>query len=80
MTRCLELDDVHEGTDRISMGHGGHVSCMTVPAGLAAAESMAAPVDGKKLITSIAVGGDIIVRDKNGDGHDLMHFYCIIKN
>ena len=62
MARCRELDDVHEGTQRLGTGHGGHVSVMIVPAVLAALESMPTPVSGKQLITAITVGGDLVVR------------------
>ena len=62
MGRCRELDDVHEGSPRVSMGHGGHVNVMIVPAALAAAERCQQPVDGKTLITAIAIGGDLIAR------------------
>lgn len=62
MARCRELDDVHEGSPRAGRGHGGHVNVMIVPAALAVLERLAAPVSGRELITSIAVGGDILVR------------------
>jgi 2-methylcitrate dehydratase PrpD len=62
MGRCRELDDVHEGTPRLGMGHGGHVNVMIIPAALAAAESLSHGVSGKALITAIAVGGDLIPR------------------
>jgi 2-methylcitrate dehydratase PrpD len=60
--RCRELDDVHEGSPVIGMGHGGHVSVMVVPAAIAAAESLDHPVSGADLITAIAVGSDLIPR------------------
>jgi len=60
--RCRELDDVHEGSPVIGMGHGGHVSVMVVPAALAVAESLPRPVTGEELITAIAVGSDLIPR------------------
>lgn len=60
--RCLELDDVHEGSPVIGMGHGGHVSVMVVPAAIAAAESLPRPVGGEELITAIAVGSDLVPR------------------
>jgi 2-methylcitrate dehydratase PrpD len=62
MARCRELDDVHEGTSRLGLGHGGHVNVTIVPAALAAAEGLARPVDGRALIGAIAVGGDLIPR------------------
>ncbi|MDO8683848.1 MAG: MmgE/PrpD family protein [Armatimonadota bacterium] len=62
MARCRELDDIHEGNKRLGGGHGGHVNVMIVPAALAILESMPTPVNGKTLITAIAIGGDIIVR------------------
>jgi 2-methylcitrate dehydratase PrpD len=62
MGRCRELDDVHEGTPRLSLGHGGHVNVMIIPAALAAAERLQHDVSGKALITAIAVGGDLIPR------------------
>lgn len=62
MGRCRELDDVHEGTPRLKMGHGGHVNVMIVPAALATAESIEQRVSGKALITAIAIGGDLIPR------------------
>ena len=30
MARCREPDDVHEGSPRVGMGHGGHVNVMLV--------------------------------------------------
>lgn len=60
--RCLELDDVHEGSPVIGLGHGGHVSVMVVPAVIAAAERLPRPVTGEELITAIAVGSDLIPR------------------
>jgi 2-methylcitrate dehydratase PrpD len=68
MARCRELDDVHEGTPRVGIGHGGHVNAMVVPAALAAVECMARPVSGKELITAIAIGGDIIPRIRMAAG------------
>ncbi|MFT5176246.1 MAG: 2-methylcitrate dehydratase PrpD [Gammaproteobacteria bacterium] len=62
MGRCRELDDVHEGSPRLSIGHGGHMNVTIVPAALAAVESRPQPVDGKSLITAIAIGGDLIAR------------------
>jgi 2-methylcitrate dehydratase PrpD len=68
MARCRELDDVHEGTPRVGIGHGGHVSVMVVPAALAAVECMARPVTGQELIAAIAVGGDLIPRMRMAAG------------
>jgi 2-methylcitrate dehydratase PrpD len=62
MARCRELDDVHEGTPRLGLGHGGHVNVMIVPAALAAVEAMDRATDGRALIAAIAVGGDLIPR------------------
>ena len=62
MARCRELDDVHEGSSRVGLGHGGHVNVMIVPAALAMIERVPFPVSGRELITAIAVGGDILVR------------------
>ncbi|SIM72747.1 MmgE/PrpD family protein [Micromonospora cremea] len=62
MARCRELDDVHEGSPVVGMGHGGHVSVMVVPAVIAVAESLPHPVSGAELITAIAVGSDLIPR------------------
>ena len=62
MGRCRELDDVHEGSSRVSIGHGGHINVMIVPSALAAVEDRPQPVDGKRLITAIALGGDLIAR------------------
>ncbi|CAN7345500.1 MmgE/PrpD family protein [Variovorax sp. LjRoot178] len=62
MSRCRELDDVHEGTKRLGGGPGGHVSVMIVPPILALAESLPRPVSGKDLILAIAIGADIVVR------------------
>lgn len=60
--RCRELDDVHEGSPLIGIGHGGHVSVMVVPAVLAVAQSLPRPVSGQEVLTAIAVGSDIIPR------------------
>lgn len=60
--RCRELDDVHEGSPQIGLGHGGHVSVMVVPAVFAAAEAMPFPVSGAEVIAAIAVGSDLIPR------------------
>jgi 2-methylcitrate dehydratase PrpD len=60
--RCRELDDVHEGSPRIGLGHGGHVNVMVIPGALAVAESLDRPVSGRELIAAIAVGGDLIPR------------------
>jgi 2-methylcitrate dehydratase PrpD len=60
--RCRELDDVHEGSPVIGIGHGGHVNVMVVPAAIAAAESLSRPVSGEELIAAIAVGADLIPR------------------
>ncbi len=62
MSRCRELDDVHEGTKRLGGGPGGHVSVMIVPAVLALAESLARPISGKDLILAVAIGADLVVR------------------
>ena len=62
MARCRELDDVHEGSQRVGHGHGGHVNVAIVPAALAIVERLPYPVSGRELITAIAVGGDILVR------------------
>jgi 2-methylcitrate dehydratase PrpD len=62
MARCRELDDVHEGSPRAGLGHGGHVNVMIVPAALAVLEHLPGPVSGRDLITAIAVGGDVLVR------------------
>lgn len=62
MGRCRELDDVHEASPRLTMGHGGHINVMIIPAALAAVESWQKPIDGKALITAIAIGGDLIAR------------------
>jgi 2-methylcitrate dehydratase PrpD len=62
MGRCRELDDVHEGTPRLNMGHGGHVNVMIIPAALAVAERLSYAVSGKQFITAIAIGGDLIPR------------------
>src|SRR5690606_6675296 len=60
--RCREVDDLHEGSPVIGLGHGGHVSVMVVPAALAVVERLARPVSGEELITAIAVGSDLIPR------------------
>jgi len=62
MSRCRELDDVHEGTKRLGGGPGGHVSVMIVPPILALAESLPRPVSGKDLILAVALGADLVVR------------------
>jgi 2-methylcitrate dehydratase PrpD len=68
MARCRELDDVHEGSPRAGIGHGGHVNVMVVPAALAAVECMGRPVSGAELLTAIAIGGDIIPRIRMAAG------------
>jgi len=60
MARCRELDDVHEGSSRVGMGHGGHVNVMLVPSALATVESLRGATNGKDLIVALAVGGDLI--------------------
>ena len=62
MARCLELDDVHEGTKRLGGGHGGHVNTMVVPAALAVAERSSQPISGRQFIVAMALAGDMIVR------------------
>ncbi|MFH1087345.1 MAG: MmgE/PrpD family protein [Chloroflexota bacterium] len=62
MSRCRELDDVHEGNPKRGGGHGGHVHVMIVPGTLAMVESSPKPVTGKKLILALALGGDLTVR------------------
>jgi len=62
MARCRELDDVHEGTPRLGIGHGGHVNVTIVPAALAAVEGLDHATGGPALIAAIAVGGDLIPR------------------
>jgi 2-methylcitrate dehydratase PrpD len=62
MARCRELDDVHEGTPRLGLGHGGHVNVTIVPPALAAVEGLGRATDGRALIAAIAVGGDLIPR------------------
>src|SRR6201999_1067115 len=55
MCRALELDDVSEQALI-------HTTASVVPAALAAAEYLTEPVDGKRLITAIAVGVDVANR------------------
>lgn len=62
IARSSELDDVHEGDGSVDSPHGGHVSVCIVPAVLALAESVPAPVSGRDLIAAIAVGADLIIR------------------
>jgi 2-methylcitrate dehydratase PrpD len=62
MARCRELDDVHEGSPRLGIGHGGHVNVTIVPAALAAVEGLDRATGGPALIAAIAVGGDLIPR------------------
>ncbi|HYF17659.1 MAG TPA: MmgE/PrpD family protein [Ramlibacter sp.] len=62
LSRCRELDDVHEGTKRLGGGPGGHVSVMIVPPILALAESLPRPVSGRDLILAVAIGADLVVR------------------
>jgi 2-methylcitrate dehydratase PrpD len=69
MARCRELDDVHEGSPRVGMGHGGHVNVMLVPAALATIESLPVPTSGKDLIVALAVGGDLIPRLRMAAGN-----------
>ncbi len=69
MARCRELDDVHEGSPRVGMGHGGHVNVMLVPAALATVESLRGPTSGKDLIAALAVGGDLIPRLRMAAGN-----------
>lgn len=69
MARCRELDDVHEGSPRVGMGHGGHVNVMLVPAALATVESLRSPTSGKDLIAALAVGGDLIPRLRMAAGN-----------
>ena len=69
MARCRELDDVHEGSPRVGMGHGGHVNVMLVPAALATVESLHGPTSGKDLIAALAVGGDLIPRLRMAAGN-----------
>ena len=69
MARCRELDDVHEGSPRVGMGHGGHVNVMLVPAALATVESLRGPTSGRDLIAALAVGGDLIPRLRMAAGN-----------
>jgi 2-methylcitrate dehydratase PrpD len=55
MCRALELDDVSEQALI-------HTTASVVPAALAAAEYLSEPVDGKRLITAVAVGVDVANR------------------
>lgn len=55
MCRALELDDVSEQALI-------HTTASVVPAALAAAEYLTEPVDGKRLITAVAVGVDVANR------------------
>jgi 2-methylcitrate dehydratase PrpD len=66
--RCLELDDVHEGSPDLGLGFGGHVSVMIIPAVLAAAEASAEPVSGADVITAIAIGSDLVPRIRMAAG------------
>lgn len=66
--RCLELDDVHEGSPAAGIGFGGHVSVMVIPAALAAAEASPTPVSGRDLLTAIAVGSDLVPRIRMAAG------------
>jgi 2-methylcitrate dehydratase PrpD len=68
MGRCRELDDVHEGSPRTGIGHGGHVSVMIIPAVLATIESRAQSISGKELIVAVAIGGDLIPRIRMAAG------------
>ncbi len=68
MARCRELDDVHEGNKRCGGGNGGHVSVTIIPATLAMLESSPNPVSGDKLILSIAIGSDVLVRLRLASG------------
>lgn len=69
MARCRELDDVHEGSPRVGMGHGGHVNVMLVPSACATVESLSGPTSGKDLIAALAVGGDLIPRLRMAAGN-----------
>lgn len=69
MARCRELDDVHEGSPRVGMGHGGHVNVMLVPSALATVESLPGATSGKELIVALAVGGDLIPRLRMAAGN-----------
>lgn len=66
--RCLELDDVHEGSPDAGIGFGGHVSVMVIPAVLAAAEAASHPVSGAQLLTAIAIGSDLVPRIRMAAG------------
>ena len=66
--RCLELDDVHEGSPCLELGFGGHVSIMVAASVLAAAEASPLPVSGQELITAIAVGSDLVPRVRMAAG------------
>src|SRR5690242_10781790 len=69
MARCRELDDVHEGSPRVGLGHGGHVNVMLVPSACATVESLSGPTSGKDLIAALAVGGDLIPRLRMAAGN-----------
>jgi 2-methylcitrate dehydratase PrpD len=68
MARALELDDVHEGSPRTALGHGGHVNVVVVPAVLAVADACDRPFGGRELITALAVGGDVMARIRLAGG------------
>src|SRR5690606_32744768 len=55
MTRALELDDVSEAALM-------HTTATVVPAALAAAQAAGRPVDGRELLTAIAIGIDLCNR------------------
>lgn len=60
--RCLELDDVHEGSPRTGYGHGGHINIAVMPAVLAALDVAPSPVAGTEVLAAMAAGGDLIAR------------------